>query len=109
MFRSVNHELLIKLAPLLNPQSIAGIGGIAAPSIGLLDYSSKGWSKYTQYMLEQYEAKKEQLRQNPKSPQAREAILIAGRAYYSCIREEGAPTVYDEQAINNDMKAILGN
>lgn len=36
-------------------------------------------------------------------------MLIAGRAYYSCVREEGAPTVYDEQAINNDMKAILGN
>lgn len=87
---------------------VAGIGGIAAPPIALLVYSSKRWSEYVQYMLEQYEATKEQLRQNPNSVQAREAMLLAGRAYYSCMREEGVPTIYDEQAINNDMKAILG-
>ncbi|NEP63193.1 MAG: hypothetical protein F6K31_40850 [Symploca sp. SIO2G7] len=86
-------------------KTIAGIGGIAAPPIGLLAYSSKMWSKYAQYMLEQYETTKEQLRQNPESTQAREATLTAGRAYYSCMREEGAPTVYDEQAINNDMSS----
>jgi hypothetical protein len=87
---------------------VAGLGGIAAPPIALLAYSSKRWSEYVQYMLEQYEATKEQLRQNPSSSQAREAMLKAGRAYYSCMREEGVPTIYDEQAINNDMKAILG-
>ena len=87
---------------------VAGLGGIAAPPIAFLAYSGKRWSKYVQYMLEQYEATKEQLRQNPSSSQAREAMLKAGRAYYSCMREEGVPTIYDEQAINNDMKAILG-
>ncbi|ACK69803.1 hypothetical protein PCC7424_1359 [Gloeothece citriformis PCC 7424] len=85
-----------------------GLGGIAAPPVALLIYSSKRWSEYIQYMLEQYEATKEHLRQNPNSVQAREAMLKAGRAYYSCMREEGVPTIYDEQAINNDMKAILG-
>lgn len=27
---------------------------------------------------------------------------------FSCMREQGVPTIYDEQAVNNDMKAILG-
>lgn len=87
---------------------IAGLGGIATPPIALLAYSSKRWSEYVQYMSEQYEITKEQLRQNPSSSQAREAMLKTGRAYYSSMREEGVPTIYDEQAINNDMKAILG-
>ncbi len=87
---------------------VTGIGGIAAPPIALLVYSSKRLSEYVQYMLDQYEATKEQLRQNPSSIQAREAMLQAGRAYYSCMREEGVPTIYDEQAISNDMRAILG-
>ncbi len=87
---------------------LAGLGGISAPPVALLIYSSKRWSEYMRYMLEQYESKKEQLRQNPDSAQAREAMLKAGRAYYSCMREQQVPTIYDEQAINNDMKAILG-
>lgn len=87
---------------------VTGIGGIAAPPIALLVYSSKRWSEYVQYMLDQYEATKEQLRQNPSSIQAREAMLQAGRAYYSCMRESGVPTIYDEQAISNDTRAILG-
>ena len=87
---------------------LAGLGGIATPPIVLLLYSGKRWSEYVQYMSEQYEMTKEQLRQNPSRSQARETMLKAGRAYYSCMREEGVPTIYDEQAINNDMKAILG-
>jgi hypothetical protein len=43
---------------------VAGLGGIATPPVALLAYSSKRWSEYVQYMLEQYEATKEQLRQN---------------------------------------------
>ena len=87
---------------------VAGLGGIAAPPIAMLAYSSKRWSEYLRHMLEQYEAAKQALRQDPGNAQAREAMLNAGRAYYSCMRENGAPTIYDEQAINNDMKAILG-
>lgn len=61
---------------------VAGLGGISVPPIALLAYSSKRWSDYVQYMLEQYETAKEQLRQTPSSSQAREAMLKAGRAYY---------------------------
>lgn len=87
---------------------IAGLGGIAAPPVAVLMYSNKKWAEYVQHMLAEYEVTKEQLRKNPGSDQAREAMLQTGRAYYSCMREEGVPTIYDEQAINNDMKAILG-
>ena len=86
----------------------AGLGGIAAPPVGLLWFSSKRWSEHLNYMLKQYEAAKEMLRQQPDDPQAREGMLLAGRAYYSCMREGGVPSIYDEQAIGNDMKAILG-
>jgi hypothetical protein len=87
---------------------IAGFGGMAAPTIAMLAYSNKRWSKYAQEILLEYEETKDRLRENPSNAQAREAMLLAGRAYYSCMREEGVPTIYDEQAINNDMKAILG-
>ena len=87
---------------------IAGVGGIAAPPVAMLVYSTKRWAEYVQHMREQYEATKNKLRQNPNSVDAREAMVEAGRAYYSCMREEGVPTIYDEQAINNDMNAILG-
>lgn len=87
---------------------VAGLGGIAAPPVVMLAYSTKKWSEYVKQMLEHYEAAKEQLRKNSGSSQLREAMLQAGRAYYSCMRDEGVPTIYDEQAINNDMKAILG-
>ncbi len=87
---------------------VAGLGGIAVPPVVMLAYSTKKWGEYVKQMLEQYEAGKEQLRKNPGSSQLREAMLQTGRAYYSCMRDEGVPTIYDEQAINNDMKAILG-
>jgi hypothetical protein len=87
---------------------IAGLGGIVAPTIVLLSHSSKKWAEYTQQLLSEYEGTKEQLRKNINSIEAREAMLLAGRAYYSCMREGRVPTIYDEQAINNDMKAILG-
>lgn len=59
---------------------LAGLGDIAAPPIAMLAYSYKKWSEYSDYLKEDY----------------------------SCLRENGTPTIYDEQAINNDMKAILG-
>ncbi len=87
---------------------VAGIGGIAVPPIVALGYSSKKWAEYQQALLAEYEKSKENLRRQPESSRAREAMLAAGRNYYSCLRESGAPTVYDEQAINNDMNAITG-
>jgi len=91
-----------------NMRLIAGLGGIAAPPIGMLVYSYKKWSEYSDYLQSEYKKAKDTLRKNPSSPQAREKMLEAGRLYYSCLRENGAPTIYDEQAINNDMTAILG-
>ena len=34
------------------------------------------------------------------------AALAAGRAYYSALREDGKLTIYDEQAITNDLGAM---
>lgn len=36
------------------------------------------------------------------------AALEAGRRYYGGLRQDGAPTIYDEQAINNDINARSG-
>ncbi len=52
-----------------------------------------------------YEEAKSQLRQNPSDLIAREAMLKAGREYYASLRN-GVLTIYDEQAIANDMNAI---
>ncbi len=55
-----------------------------------------------------YDAAKEYLRKNPEDYQAREAMVKAGREYYARSREGRQPTIYDEQAINNDLIAIIG-
>ena len=103
--------MLSGLAPEDNEgaRAFAGIAGIAAVPTGVLIYSSKRWKDYLQTMLEQYEADKANLRKNPDSATYREAALLSGRAYYSCLRENQLPTTYDEAAINNDMRAILGS
>jgi len=87
---------------------LAGMGGIVAPPVAMLVKSSKKWAEYVEHMQKQYELAKDELRRNPSNVQARETMLQAGRTYYSCMRENGTPTIYDEQAINNDMNAILG-
>lgn len=102
--------ILIALTPenMEDAQGFVGLIGVASPPVGLLMYSRKKWTEYEQSMLKLYEAKKEQLRKHPENIAAREAMLKAGRVYYSCLREDGVPTIYDEQAINNDMAAIIG-
>lgn len=35
--------------------------------------------------------------------------LETGRAYYSALREDGKLTIYDEQAITNDLSAMKTN
>lgn len=62
---------------------LASLGGIAAPSIGMLAYSYKKWLEYSDYLKGEYEKTKDTLRKNPSSPQAREKMLEAGRLYYS--------------------------
>jgi hypothetical protein len=63
---------------------------------------------YAEKLRLDYEEKKNQLRHNPRNNEARENMLLTGRAYYSCLRPGGILTIYDEQAISNDMTAILG-
>ena len=65
-------------------------------------------SIYAERLRLDYEEKKNRLRHNPSNTEAREDMLLTGRAYYSCLRPKGVATIYDEQAINNDMNAIIG-
>ena len=41
----------------------------------------------------------------PKNPRLKEYALRLGRSYYSNGRQDGAPTMYDELAISNDIMA----
>lgn len=45
------------------------------------------------------------LSSSPGDQSRRIAALEAGRKYYGGLRKGGAPTIYDEQAINNDLMA----
>lgn len=101
--------LLASFFPERSPvKALAGILGIAVPPAILLAYSSKKWTEYTLYMRSEYEAAKDRLRRRPTNPQTREAMVAAGRAYYASMREGGVTTANDEQAIANDLKAIIG-
>ncbi len=86
----------------------AGILGIVIPPAGVAIYSRKKLAEFRLQLLKKYEDSKNQLRRNASSQNAREAMLNAGRAYYGSLREDGLPTTYDEQAINNDISAITG-
>jgi len=80
---------------------------ITGPSIGYL-FHLRNLSFYQQYRLSEYQKAKDQLRANPDDLSLREAMLLKGRQYYSSLRGDETITIYDEQAISNDMKAILG-
>ncbi|KQX69251.1 hypothetical protein [Paenibacillus sp. Root444D2] len=45
------------------------------------------------------------LSRDPKNPQLRQNALDCGRRYYSSLRDNGRLTIYDEQAITNDILA----
>lgn len=57
---------------------------------------------------QEYEDIKEALRKNPKDARLREAALNAGRSYYASLRH-GVLSIYDEQALNNDLSMIVGS
>jgi hypothetical protein len=59
-------------------------------------------------LLKQYEEAKEALRKNPNSSKLREKFLESGRAYYASLRDGNILTIYDEQALNNDLSTIIG-
>lgn len=50
-----------------------------------------------------------ELRENPNNAYLREKALMAGRDYYGTLRLDGHLTIYDEQAITNDINVALGN
>lgn len=56
---------------------------------------------------QEYVMAKENLRANPKDSLLREAALVAGRRYYASLRN-GQLSIYDEQALNNDLLTIIG-
>lgn len=55
-----------------------------------------------------YEAALRALADAPTDPAKRIAALDAGRAHYGGLRPNGAPTIYDEQALANDISARTG-
>jgi hypothetical protein len=52
-----------------------------------------------------YESSRNKLRQQPSNNQLREKALQAGREYYKSLRN-GVLSIYDEQAITNDLAAV---
>jgi predicted membrane protein len=52
-----------------------------------------------------YESAKNKLRQQPSNNQLREKALQDGREYYKSLRN-GVLSIYDEQAITNDLAAV---
>lgn len=89
-------------------RAISFFVGLCTPPIFALYVSHKRWIKYVEEMKRKYEKAKQQLRVNPNSQRAREHMVETDRSYYSCLRENGVLTIYDEQAIANDLKAIVG-
>ena len=56
-----------------------------------------------------YQQALQQLRHNPGSSELRVQALAWGRSYYGLARKDGAPTIYDEMALANDLNASAGS
>ncbi|MEO0928230.1 MAG: hypothetical protein AAFY63_20465 [Cyanobacteria bacterium J06643_13] len=56
----------------------------------------------------EYKQAKEKLRLNSENSALREEMLEAARKYYAARRKDGILTIYDEQAITNDLMSIIG-
>jgi uncharacterized protein with PQ loop repeat len=59
------------------------------------------------HLAQEYEDAKDALRKNPERVELRELALHAARQYHASLRE-GTLTIYDEQAISNDLSIIIG-
>lgn len=59
-------------------------------------------------MYEKYQQALLKLSQSPKDTLLRQQALAIGRMYYSSSRPNHVPTVYDETAIANDIRASCG-
>jgi energy-converting hydrogenase Eha subunit C len=92
-------ELFLLLAVLL----IFPVGPIILVIFWLISNSNKRAK-----LAHEYEAAKDALRNNPGNVKFREGALYAGRKYYASLRD-GVLSIYDEQAISNDLNAIMGS
>lgn len=90
---------------------IIGLFTVIPPLVFIIYFASERENnKQKEYELLQksYDAAKERLATCPGDYQARTEMIEAGRKYYSYLREGQRPTIYDEQAIQNDLMAIIG-
>jgi hypothetical protein len=62
-------------------------------------------AKVKEQFKNNYELAKDNLRQQPNDNYLRERALQAGRQYYKSLRN-GVLSIYDEQAITNDLAAV---
>jgi hypothetical protein len=73
----------------------------------IFSYAQK-LGKQRRKVTQAYENAKEALRKNPRDVILRETALNAGRKYYATIRG-GILSIYDEQALANDLSMIVGS
>ena len=76
-----------------SPKLNAGVIGFTTPIIGMIAYYFKEWSIYVERLRLDYEEKKNRLRYNFSSTKVREDMLLAEKAYYSCLN----PKIYAEK------------
>ncbi len=98
------------------------IGGMAMEdgglALGLILIIGAGaviviWRAYNQAKAEPkkeiYENLLNELRKDPNNGELRGKVLEAGRDYYSTLRHDHLLTIYDEQAITNDVNSACVN
>jgi hypothetical protein len=76
--------------------------------VGLLCFLLFSILNQTNKLAQRYENAKEALRKDPKNVSLRESTLQAGRKYYARLRG-GKLSIYDEQALTNDLSIILSS
>lgn len=60
-------------------------------------------------LKQEYEDILDRLSRNPNSQKLRQLALEIARDYYSSLRNDGRLTIYDEQAIQNDLSLIINS
>jgi len=81
-------------------------GILGLPLILVFKWISNNQKKRDKIQLAYQEAL-DKLRKEPNNSALRFEALQAGRNYYQSLRD-GMLTIYDEQAINNDLNTIIG-
>lgn len=84
-------------------------GLIIIPLIILVNkFTSKNYDRQNK-LKQEYEDFKYKLSQNPQNQELRQLTLQKARDYYSSLRNDGRLTIYDEQAIQNDLSLIINS